>query len=892
MSQWQTDTAWPEVIERALQLSDGARYVRCALQVNPWGYLVRHAKTGEYDDAATYHRAVVDACISEGIGAIAVADHHTLESAVPLLELAASRGIVAYPGFEARTKDGVHLLCIFDPSTDRREIERHLGELRLTAAAGHEESASLDAVELLARAHEWNAVVVAAHATNAAGLLKALSGRARIAAWTSPELLAAAIPAGVEQLPQDLRGIADNTNPDYRRRHPMALINAKDVCSPTDLASPRSWSWLKMSAPTIEGLRQAFLDPGSRVRLQHEVVPQEHPRIEVVTWEGGYLDGSALHLSENLNVLIGGRGAGKSTVVESVRFTFDLPSSGVVAASHAGFVKDVLGAGTRVSVLVRSPQPAPRRYLVQRSVGDAPSVWDEHGARPDLLPGDLMPGLEVYGQRELAELARSPSQRGRLLERFVDHDPSRARRLHDARAALEREGRRLGEIENALEDLGARLARLPALREQLRRFEEAGLEDRVRVQGLFTREQALLDRARQRIDGFTWIGEQVQEELPLDLTFLVDDALEGLPSAARLRTIRSRLQRLSAELQGWTDRGAELLSAARGDLEFEQGAWNAERARAQSAYDAALRAAGGAGAAFIDVRKEIEALQSVEERRRRLNAEAAERQVQRKALLDEWCELRRTEFSSLERAAKRISQRLQGLVRVTVTYEADRDAVMGFLRDHVGGRLDKVEEQLLRADTCSPRELAEACRSGPDVLAERYGIIGKQAGGLAAIAEQTLRALEILEPAPRTDVELNVGRDVPAWRRLEELSTGQKATALLLILLLHADGPLVVDQPEDDLDNAFIAEGIVPRLREAKQLRQFIFSTHNPNLPVLGDAELIVTLEGRGEPGAGGGTADPDAMGSIDDPAVRGLVATLLEGGSEAFERRRRRYGF
>lgn len=883
---------WPEAVEGALQLPDGARYLRCALQVNPWGYLVRQGRTGEYGDAATYHEALVGACTSQRIGAIAVTDHHTVESTGPLIDLAASRGIAAYPGFEARTKDGVHLLCIFDPSTDLKEIERHLGELRLTAAAGPDESAALDTVELLDRAHEWDAVVVAAHAANPGGLLKVLSGKARVAAWTSPRLLAAAIPAGVDGLSPDLQKIARNQNPDYRRRHPVAVLNAKDVCDPDELALPRSWTWLKMSAPTIEGLRQAFLDPGSRVRLSDEVVPEEHPCIEVVAWEGGYLDGSALHLNENLNVLIGGRGAGKSTVVESLRFAFDLPSTGVASESHAGFVHNVLGAGTRVSVLLRSPKPAPRRYLVQRSVGDAPSVSDEHAARHDLLPGDLLPGLEVYGQRELAELARSPSQRGRLLARFADDDPSQTRRLREARTALEREDRRLTEIENELEELSARLARLPALRERLRRFEEAGLEDRVRMQGLFTREQALLLRARQRIDGFARIGDHVQEELPMDLAFLVDDAIAELPNADQLRRIRARLQRLSGELQDWSDRRVELLGAAQHDLDGEQEGWNARRARAQSDYEQALRAAGGAGAEFIAVRKEVEALQPIEERGQRLRAEAAQRHSQRKALLDEWCDLRRKEFSAQERAAKRISTRLADLVRVTVIYEGDRDQVVGFLRDHVGGRLDKAQEQLRGADTCSPRELAEACRGGADVLAERYGITGQQADRLATMDGQTLRELELLELAPLTDVELNVGRGVAAWRPLEQLSTGQKATALLLILLLHADGPLVVDQPEDDLDNAFIADGIVPRLRDAKQRRQFLFSTHNPNLPVLGDAELIITLEGRGEPGAGGGTASPDAMGSIDDPAVRGLVETLLEGGSEAFERRRRRYGF
>lgn len=130
------------------------------------------------------------------------------------------------------------------------------------------------------------------------------------------------------------------------------------------------------------------------------------------------------------------------------------------------------------------------------------------------------------------------------------------------------------------------------------------------------------------------------------------------------------------------------------------------------------------------------------------------------------------------------------------------------------------------------------------------------------------------------------------WTPLKHLSTGQKATAVLLLLLLESDAPLVVDQPEDDLDNRFITEGVVPKLREEKRRRQFVFATHNANIPVLGDAELIVGLQPSGE-AAQGHTEIPSAyLGSIDARAVREFVGEVLEGGKEAFEMRRLKYGF
>ena len=141
--------------------------------------------------------------------------------------------------------------------------------------------------------------------------------------------------------------------------------------------------------------------------------------------------------------------------------------------------------------------------------------------------------------------------------------------------------------------------------------------------------------------------------------------------------------------------------------------------------------------------------------------------------------------------------------------------------------------------------------------------------------------IEELELSSTTAIQLNTApADAPpAWQELDELSTGQKATAVLLLLLLESEAPLIVDQPEDDLDNRFITEGIVPKMREEKRRRQFIFSTHNANIPVLGDAELILGLTPSGEAGLGRATIRREHMGSLDDSSVRKLVEEILEGG-------------
>ena len=191
-------------------------------------------------------------------------------------------------------------------------------------------------------------------------------------------------------------------------------------------------------------------------------------------------------------------------------------------------------------------------------------------------------------------------------------------------------------------------------------------------------------------------------------------------------------------------------------------------------------------------------------------------------------------------------------------------------------------------------DLANACRNGAEELRGRYGLTPAQARNIADAAPEVPMRIEELELPPTTAIQLNTAPsgESPSWQALEALSTGQKATAVLLLLLLESDAPLIVDQPEDDLDNRFITEGVVPRMREEKRRRQFVFSTHNANIPVLGDAELIVGLTAAGEAEGGNANVAPEHIGSIDVHAVRELVEEILEGGKDAFETRRMKYGF
>jgi predicted metal-dependent phosphoesterase TrpH len=886
-----------QLIKSAQLLPNGARFYRCALQVNPYDYLVVHKKRTSYSDEAAYNRAIVDACKKIGIEVIAITDHHRVSSSVRLREEARAAGIHVFPGFEATTKDGVHLLCLFDPQGDR-DLERVLGDCGIHDDSGRSSPCKYDAIEFLNEASEWEAICIAAHVDSNDGLLARLTGQPRVNAWRSPKLMACSLSGSAASAPDGIRDILQDKVPEYRREPKVAILNALDVNDPADLEKPQASCWIKMSAPTAEGLRQAFLDPDSRIRLSHK--PDPHTEFVAMAWESsGFLEGARVHFNENLNVLIGGRGTGKSTVIESLRYVLGLDPVGDDARKlSAGIINHVLRSGTKVSLLVRSYLFSEmKEYLIERTIPNPPVVRDEQGNVLPLTPHDVVSGAEIFGQHEIAELTKSPDKLTRLLDRFREPDSDLSRKKAELRRELERSRSRILDAQRELKVIEDRLAALPGLEETLMRFKEAGLEEKLKDQSLLVREERVLNAVSERFEPFNEILNQLRDALPIDRAFLSPRSLEGLPGRAILEQAETVLAELDNQMAEAISRMAAALDHAGESVTAIRSQWNERKREVQSAYEKILRELQKSrvdGEEFIRLRRQIEELRPLDERQAALRRSLEEHQQYRRNLSAEWDDTKTEEFRRLGAAAKKVNRQLSLKVRVSITFAGNRSPFIQLLRDQVGGRLSEALDTLGRAEQLSLREFADACRAGRDVVARKYGIPPSQADRLAQASVDVLMQIEELDLPPTTRIELNVGGegDSPVYKSLEALSTGQKATAVLLLLLLESDAPLIVDQPEDDLDNRFITDGVVPKMRKEKQRRQFIFATHNANIPVLGDAELIIGLQASGEAGQGHAEILPEHMGSIDDRAVRELVEEILEGGKEAFEMRRLKYGF
>ncbi|WP_349775266.1 TrlF family AAA-like ATPase [Curtobacterium sp. MCJR17_020] len=870
---------------RFSKLAGGTEWVRCAFQVNPYAYLKANGKVQpDLQTEAEYNKAMVSALTDAGIEAIGITDHWSVDTGADLRTEAEAAGLLVFPGFEATSSEGVHLLILFDPATTASAINRRLGECGIPDDCHESVPCKFSAVDLLERARQWSAVVIAPHVTTGGGLLLKLTGQSAVTAWTN-DLLHAVAPGGAKPS-QGQAAILANKDAGYKRQNRLAVLSAADISSPSDVAKPGSSSWVKLSSRTAGGLDLAFRTPSTRVSRE-DPDRQDHPRILGIEWKGGFLGNTRIRFNNSLNVLIGGRGTGKSTVLESIRYCLGArPTASRSVTEHDSMTKQVLGAGTEITLEIEVRTPTRAIYTISRVYGEEPRVRDEQGKTLHSTPLDVLGDVAIYGQRELADLARDGEQLTRLLALFL---PSGT--LEESATpsdALKKSREAIVEQLDVIDKLSSQTARLPIIAERLARFEAAGVGERLESQNTVKREEDFFNSAR---DALT--GAKVSVIPKLQLT-----AVAREPGSTR----DDLLVEAEAVIAGFNDaiRVAELeLSEAKASAETQLAAirsrWSGETGSIVAELDKVLRELqpdGIDGNEYLTLKREEQALSGYPEQLQAARVTLEKLRDERTDLLAAVADARAARIRNLKAAAKKVRRALPATLQATLHDGADRTPLTDLIRS-LGGRFDLIRAAIDTAETLSVAAFASVCRSGADRIREVYpNVTTKQAGELASAGEGVFMEMEELEFPLTTDLQLNVGsKDSPIWRSLDHLSTGQRATALLLLLLKRGAGPLLIDQPEDDLDNRFINADIVPQLRE-KTGRQIIFSSHNANIPVLGDADQLVVLQAEDNGSEVIGKIAPGGLGSIDHPELEGWVEELLEGGRDAFNSRRYMYGF
>ncbi len=934
-------------------VNTGACFHRCDFQVHTprdLNFAGKRPKTEE--QRREYAQAFVAACREKGLDAVGITDHHDIvffsyirEAALAETDdagkpLPDEERLVVFPGMELTLGIPCQAIILFDAELPLEFLPLALPALGITPApaedAKHAPVVKLDIMsfeDLYANLDKVQPLrgryIVFPHVGD--GGYKTLIRKDFEQHYRSMPCVGGYFDGELPKAPR-AKGVRSITNGEDKAwgNKALGLFQTSDSRSLDFKKLGAHTTWVKWASPTAEALRQACLARHSRIAHVEPKIPSvQLTRLEVTNSK--FLGPVVLDFNPQYNAVIGGRGTGKSTILEYVRWALcDQPPGAADGEEELadfqrrrkGLIEGTLvplAASVDVSFLLDDVLHTVRRRAsgeLKLKIGDAPfETCTEQDVR-ELLP------IRAYSQKQLSAVGARLDE----LRRFV-HAPIQEN--------LESTGERLDTLAAELRGTFERWVRVRTLQAELATHDMARRSLRERIDALRASLRGLTDEDRAIIarQATFEAEERVVKALARDA-----DAAAGA-----LATALSTLQSIPLSLEGKTVEHADLIFGAHGTLErWVDGArktidslrlafsnpgtqggledyfsrldeWRAARDAHRKEYEAATARA----AAHEDTLQQIQVL---EDRLGALDEAASDKASQLGRLgnpshdfttaRDGWKAALRERADLLETQCRDLTSVAKSRLRATLQRAADLAPLGVRLRTVLKGtktrsdRVEKLLEQLSSAD--------DPLEAWHTVLDELLGLAWLEVEDEAAAKLPAAPGLDSAgwthrdklalakQLRPETWLELHLFdlKDLPKFEYqarpddylpFESASPGQQATALLSILLLQDGPPLLIDQPEDDLNMKVINE-IVETLWQAKTHRQVIFSSHNANLVVNGDAELVICCDYRTSGAESGGTIK--RTGAIDMPDINGEVADVMEGGVAAFKLRHQKYGF
>ncbi len=896
----------------------GATWHRIDLHLHsPYAQAFTPPKGTKHEDRRGLTDAYVEQLAAQGFSVAAITDYNGVNTEwfEVTAAKATNRGITLLPGVELTFREGqsvLHLLAIFPGDTDLKSLNSFLPSLDkdpttpLLDSQGSHRNINLGtglAETLKDLRNRFHCLFVFPHADRANGLCKNLTAEA--AARLLVDLGADAIESVSEKEKKNLQSTGLLPNDFWNRMAVVEFSNPKrieEIGTQYRTDGILRTTYLKLSATNLDALRLALHDPETRLSVGG-IPPTTHPRIQSMSISGpGFLGNLSIPWNQDLNVIIGAKGAGKSAILETLRYAFAIsPRSD--QSNREEFVRHALGSGGRVEVIVDRPlrDGKVRQYRIVRVCGEEPRTFQVNPEKPlSVGPSELLSptgGFTIFGHREIYTVAGSEEHRLALLDEIIGEE---ALRCADS---VTKAAESLAANASAILDLQVKQAKREEYCQQLKKIDqEIESQKRRATEGLkeATGRQDMeggLKNATNTVRGV--LAESDQRRIQL--------------LASLEKTYRSLLNAQSED-QGLLQEGAKVLallqeslkvvlddettlfeqavqSLTRLDMRWQEKLRHLEKERALAGRDAQK------GISDQDPVKELAqeraSLSSLIAELDGIGDRLKPLRQKRQGLLQQIRDSRDTQIGLRRERADAIAQSLNGRLRLQVEFKGQKGSYKKQLSSLLKGAdlSQDAIDKLAGPEATDGIAISEAVRAGGKEVQRRFGLEPAMAerliNWLSAEASRVFE-LEALVPQDALRLELRVDGQ---YRSFEHLSADQGAAAFLLFLLGLQNRILIIDQPDDYLSNRSVREEILQTLREQKGLKnqgsesQVIMATNDATLPVIADAELVLPLEVRDHQ-----TLILD-RGSIDQRSIRQLIKTIMHGADEAFQNRAERYG-
>ena len=865
-----------------------------------------HTPASRCFDGSCTPEQIVQVAIDRDLAGIAITDHNTAGWVDEIIDAVDGKPLAVFPGVEITCTGGkrnIHMVALFDIFKRAKDIEAVLNLLEIAPEDYGKQEALTNKtpLEVIHIIHGKQGIAILAHANSDSGVLCDMKGQARTRVIQHRRLLAVEATDFRDEARKEKRNrvvdLLDGNDPTYERK--LAVYQASDNLCPDGSGQHclegigSRCAYFKLEEVNLEGLRQCFIDPDVRIRQDFEFTSLSCPYIRRVSITSGFLDGQTLQFHPGLTSILGAKGAGKSLLVEFVRFALNQePMQRSIAEDHQAKLRERLGEYGVVEVTF--VDETGKESVVSRTYRELDeSPYDETVSYD---PAQVFPVL-FLSQNEIIKIAEDEQAQLEFIDQFFDFRAHKSR-INSLERELERLDNQMAEALRANSEFDELSTKIATLDVEIQRLDEA-LQHPVfeKYRQLELKEKSLSDQIS-HLSSMINSVEEARRQIRDTLTPDIPEPLVRDPALLRNRDLivkaREMLEeRFSSLIEELRDRQKR--------AEQEHSGWRSMYVDGKKEYDDYVQAMGSdyRGLALNRERamRQMEELRGAQEAARKKKEQLSDINKGREALLDslhseyeEYTRERQEKCAAFQTDSHgRLTLRILGSSNV----EEFRNRLLGLKRgsylreEEIDGICLSIRPRdfvlsLLRYDaTGKTLHLEERAKEGGIDL-DRMKTLADFL--LNVIPYEELLALQYrAHPQDRPEILYNIGEG--DFQPLARVSVGQKCTAMLIMALSDGIMPIVIDQPEDSLDIRSIWDDMCLKLRVGKESRQFIFSTHNSSLAVASDTDCYLIMEGT----ASGGRVVH--VGSMDHQPVGGEVLKYLEGGPTTYDLKFAKYG-
>jgi predicted ATPase len=819
-------------------------------------------------------RLYVEQLKSQNINIGLITNHNKFDKNefVALRKKALKEGIGLFAGVEFSLREGIHVLIAFDDKWYQGETDNiskflenaFYGILNYDKPNYPNSNFNLkETVEALDKiGHDY--FIILAHVDDTNGLFTELRGRTQedfVKQEAFSKVLAVQKSANLENYNKLCQWL--------NRKGKIACVEGSDNAhGGIEAVGKGKITFIKIGDFNFEALTYALSDSEYRVK------PKEKPEtknsfIKSIAFEGGLLDGTKIDFSPELNNLIGIRGSGKSSVLEILRYTLGIPLSPIAVDPKYkdGLIENVLKSGGKSIVTVVNRHK--EEYRIEKIYGQKEDIYKEGILQTGISIDAIFDYPVYFGQKDLSN--KDADFEADLIQRLI------GTRLKGVQNRIEQKKR---EVENIISEI-KKLRNLKELKKetdtliqnakhQLEFFKKKGVEEKLKQQTLFDSDISKISQTDSSIRSYLHelasiisnheyffqqevSGSEVNRELFEEAKALMVELktefekLKGIQKNSTQIQLKFKevISKINTKKEGLKEEFAKIKREINTDTINPDNFLNLNR----QIETAQLKL------------KEIE---KSEKKRSELQANLLERLTELDNLwLDEY-KLLKTEVDRINEAESKLF--------IDVLFKDRRDKFIDKMKQIFRG--SGIRETAYQEIESTYKDFIQIYRDSSkldNILNENQVVDFKRR------FSENLEDLLTFKVENKIIIQYN-------GKSLDKHSLGQRASALILFLLAQKENDvLIIDQPEDDLDNQTIYDEVIKELKKIKGNMQFIFATHNANIPVLGDSEKVVSC-----------SYDEKKItvhsGTIDNHQTQRYIVDIMEGGDEAFNRRKNIY--